>query len=156
MIRPTQSSTNLPNKYAEAKWNKALRSDRICDEYQLKCIFIDAYLRRSTIIWVSLSFQNNATVHQLTFHVTSLTKLQRGGSLQTGHMTKKSQIIATEIVDAEEVTLKMSKRLVPRLAHRHVILRLEQQLPQQLCSMASATYKLTTLICSAIFNNDKS
>lgn len=82
ILRFTQPPTKSPTEYAEALWNKALRCDRVYDEYVLKGIFIEGLhesIRHSMrSYWGS---RKNATVHDLARHATSLTNLQHGSRI---------------------------------------------------------------------------
>lgn len=72
-------STKKPMEYAEAAWSKALRCNRIIDEYVLRDIFVtklpESICHSSSSCWVC---KGDPIIHDLAPHIISMAKLQHG------------------------------------------------------------------------------
>lgn len=83
MMPLPQPSNRAPTAYVEARWNRALRCDRACDECCLRGIFVKDFPKsirhRMPSYWV---LTTNAAVHDLARHETSSAFLQIVRTLQ--------------------------------------------------------------------------
>lgn len=107
----TQSSNKLATKYAEALWNNALPYDREYDKYAVKVIFTEGFLESTCnsvrAYWGSWK---NATVHDMAYHATSMTKLPHGRGTPIQIITTIRRITKLEPQNPEKAMLIISIR----------------------------------------------